>query len=456
MKVLFIAPSQYSIGELHNAIYLAKQLVSEGVQCHFLTSEKFIHYTKHAGMEATSLTRQVKQRRVVDACVTHFQPNLIILADYHILEIEPPLVDLDHMIGFDIPIATIDSLCFATESPTLYNKLFEPTSHQKEKSRMKYETRIRKIPNEIKVIRTCPINHPVQADDNIITVTLYTEPFSIDAQIKKEIRSTFACKDEDKLIMLSKAAWANMYVKMRRLEAGVHMDSSYSYENIIQKFMVNYLGVKELPSKVVIVGIAPEDNFIHSTENDRIQFKPMPFLDLAAYEELLFSCDLFITDNITSCSMAKAIFGYVPVLSLQNSQLTTNEQGEVSIPHHWEVNRKSFIPIMEKWQTILSTKVYPFITFPNGWVKELAPLLTDNPWMEVVETAEIFNIQETGMKIHDLLYCERTKAAVYEQQKRYIQAVTEVPQAMEMVNKIIEKREEICDESQSRVAKTIR
>ena len=36
------------------------------------------------------------------------------------------------------------------------------------------------------------------------------------------------------------------------------------------------------------------------------------------YEQLLLSCDLFITDNITSCSMGKAVFGKIPVISLVN------------------------------------------------------------------------------------------------------------------------------------------
>lgn len=456
MKVLFIAPSQYSIGELHNAIYLARQLLQHGVSCHFLTSTKFSDYARQAGMVVTPLTRQVKQTMVVDACIRSFQPNIVILADYHILEIESQLVDLNHIVSLDIPVATIDSLSFATQSMTLYNELFRHGSNGKGKSRMEYETKLRKAPESMRIIRTCPINHPRQEDENIVPVTLYTEAFSIDSEVRRKVRADLGCSDEDKLIMLSKAAWANFFVKMRRIESGIHMNKKYSYEHMIQQLMLSYLGEKELPSKVIIVGIGPEDNYMAIQHQKQIQFKAMPFLNLDEYEQLLFSCDLFITDNITSCSMAKAVFGYVPVLSLMNSQLQSNEQGDVHIPDSWEKYRNQLEPIIEQWQSVLATGIYPFITFPNGWVDELSPLLTDNPWLEAIQTAEIFDIQGTGTLMYDLLYCKETKQAVYERQESYIQQIIQAPNAMDMYNQLVGNKEENRNEDRKCTETTIR
>ncbi|KAA0560848.1 glycosyltransferase [Bacillus sp. CH30_1T] len=439
-KVLFIAPSQFSIGELHNAIYLSRQLESNGRTCHFLTSQNHLDYALNSGVKATPLRKKTMQTVAVKEVVQSFDPDAIIIADYHNLDLESPLIDLDFVLSLGLPTATIDSLCFGTESKVLKNRLFEENLLKRTRSTSKAEAFLRKIPETMKVIRTCPINDPSVKNERIQPVTLYKRPFNMELIKKEEVRQRFGCHSKtDKLIMVSKAAWANLFVKMRLMETKLYMDRKYSYEHFIQQLIECYLGVREVPSKVVIVGIAPENSLIQHASESKIKFVGMSFLNIKEYEDLLFSCDLFITDNVTSCSMAKALFGYVPVLSLVNTKVNTGDGGNLLFPEIWE-SQEGRDAILQKWTKVLPKGIYPFLTFPNGWVDELQPLLANNPFMEAIEISEIFNIRETGEKIYNLLYCEKTKKIVNEKQEKYINLIINTPDANDMMEFILDKK----------------
>ncbi|TCP69115.1 DUF6365 family protein [Baia soyae] len=432
MNVLFIAPSLFSIGELHNAIYLARQLEEQDIRTHFLTSPNHIEYVQQAGMSATSLRKATMQTAPIQALVEEFQPDVIVIADYHNLDLESPLIDLDYVIQLGIPCATIDSLSWAPNSRVLRNRLFDGTINRRPNANVKGEVHLRQVPEQMKIIRTCPINSPQDVDDRIKAVTLYKEPFHIDEDVKQQMRQRFGCEHEaDKLVMVSKAAWASLLVKMRMLESKLHMQASYSYEYFIQELIGQYLGTRLLPSKVVVVGIASEKGFLERDPHSKLSFVSLPFMNLNEYEDLLFSCDLFITDNITSCSMAKALFGYVPALSLINTKVVSSPERDVpSLP---QVSSEPIKEILERWNRVLPQGLYPFLTFPNGWTEELAPLLEENPFFDAIDIAEMFCVDQTGEKIWNMLYDKQTKQRIRDKQERYIEKIIHLPGAMEML-----------------------
>lgn len=384
-------------------------------------------------MKAQALSKKVMQRKIIKETVEEKEINVIIIADYHNLDLESPLIDLQYVIGLGLPIATIDSLCFGPKERLLHNQLFAGSSS---KARNKYEVKLRQVPEEMKVIRTCPINNPYFTNERIFPVTLYTESFQVESWKKKRVKQQFGCTNEnDKLVMVSKSAWANLMVKMRLMETSTHMKSTYNYEYFIQELITEYFGKQQADSKVYVIGVVPNDGFISEAQEQSLQFISLPFLDLEAYEEVLFSCDLFITDNITSASMAKALFAYVPTLCLVNSEVSMLSDGQVKLPAEWKSARLQ--EIMSKWLTVMPKGIYPFLTYPNGWVDELSPLLTDNPWMEAIDKSEIFDLVGTGEKIKDMLYCEEVKQSILDKQKAYIEKISQINKADEMIEFIL-------------------
>ncbi|WP_353855144.1 DUF6365 family protein [Bacillus sp. Bos-x628] len=431
MSVLFIAPSQFSIGELHNAVTLAKQLEEGGINTFFLTSQNHIDYTINAKIKAKALPRKTLQFHIVQEIAESIEAKAIIIADYHNLDIESPLIDLDKILELNIPVATIDSLSFGPNEKILKNQLFAHSF--KKKAAQKQQNIVRRVPSQMKIIRTCPVNNPNLKDERIFPVSLYPQGLKIKKQFREKIRSKYQClNNEDKLIMLSKSAWANLLVKMKLMETRSHMKSTYNYEFFIQELLTEYLSVKAIKSKIVIVGVSPDNNFIPINLNEKVTFIPLPFLDLEDYDELLLSCDLFVTDNITSASMAKSLIGSVPVLSLINTKVFLDEQKRPVLPPAWK--RPNLLKIMDKWLKVLPDGIYPFITFPNGWINELKDLFDKNPILEVLETVEIFDIKETGFKIHNLLYCEETKHVFAEKQKVYVDLIKNTPSAKDMLH----------------------
>ncbi|MGA3880297.1 DUF6365 family protein [Bacillus pumilus] len=430
MSVLFIAPSQFSIGELHNAITLAKQLEEGGINTFFLTSQNHIDYAINAKMKAKALPRKILQFHIVQEIAESIKAEAIIIADYHNLDIESPLIDLDKILELNIPVATIDSLSFGPNEKILKNQLFAHSF--KKKAAQKQQNIVRRVPNKMKIIRTCPVNNPNLKDERIFPVSLYPQDLKINKQVIEKTRSKYQClNNEDKLIMLSKSAWANLLVKMKLMETRSHMKSTYNYEFFIQELLTEYLSVKAIKSKIVIVGVSPDNNFIPINLNEKVTFIPLPFLDLEDYDELLLSCDLFVTDNITSASMAKSLVGSVPVLSLINTKVFLDEQKRPVLPSAWE--QPNLLKIMDKWLKVLPDGIYPFITFPNGWINELKDLFDKNPILEVLETVEIFDIKEAGLKIHNLLYCEETKHEFTKKQKVYVDLIKNIPNAKDML-----------------------
>ena len=435
MSVLFIAPSQFSIGELHNAICLARQLEESGTSTFFLTSANHIEYALNSKVNAKALSKKVRQTKIIKETVLEKEIQAIIIADYHNLDLESPLIDLDYILTLGVPVATIDSLCFGPDERVLYNQLFKGS---KSRARNKFAVEIRKIPESMKIIRTCPINNPRYESERVLPVTLYTQTLELETDKKEAVKKSFGCKHpEDKLVMVSKSAWANLLVKMRLMETATHMNAAYNYEYFIQELLIEYLGVQEINANIIIIGVAPEAGFVATNPEEKVQFVTLPFLDLEEYEDILFSVDLFITDNITSASMAKALFAHVPVLSLMNSKVSTTAEGKLELPTEWETNRLD--EILTKWLSVMSNGIYPFLTYPNGWVEELEPLLKGNPWYEVIDTSEIFDIQHTGQKIHQLLYCEETKKQTRVKQTAYIQEIIQLNKADKMLEFLMEK-----------------
>ncbi|MEH7787481.1 DUF6365 family protein, partial [Bacillus thuringiensis] len=238
MKVLFIAPSHFSIGELHNALCLAKQIQKDG-EVYFLTSEKFSWYASKSVANVTSLTKGLRQKEVIKQIINSFQPDAIVLADYHNLFLESPIIDLDYLLNLHIPCFSIDSLAWGSEDRLLENKLFKNANYNSLKKRSLIK--LPKIPSQFKLIRTCPVNSYKEDNEKIISVKLYKEALQIDEEIRMKIRTQLGCREQDKLIMIAKSSWANLLVKMRLMEKKQYNDARFSYEYILQELLSLYL-----------------------------------------------------------------------------------------------------------------------------------------------------------------------------------------------------------------------
>lgn len=108
-RILVVAPSSYSIGELANAVVLARQLDDRRVT--FLTSATYAGYARSAAFEAREIPRGRRAAGFVRDAVRDPQIDAVLLADHHLTSLERVFFRLSDALG-GAPLIALDSLCF--------------------------------------------------------------------------------------------------------------------------------------------------------------------------------------------------------------------------------------------------------------------------------------------------------------------------------------------------------
>lgn len=433
MRVVMVALSSHSYGELHNAICVASQLKSRGVEVLFLTSEGLRAYTQSAGMTVRVMPPALKQREILREVVAEYRPDALVLADYHLLDMEQNSLDLQVLTELPVACATFDSLGLAPEPRVLVNSLIRPEDERRLGRRYKRLQTIRALPEDIHILRPCPVNSPHQTNRRTFPVKLFEKPFALPEQQKKEVRQRFGLKDRhEKLIMFAKATWGTQILKYRQIaaQAGHSAKVTYTYEAFLQDLLTHYLADVEEP--VTVVGVLPhiqDGGVTHTRKN--IRFVNMPFLEMDAFLELVYSCDLFVSDNLPSSAMAKAVFCGVPALALQNTGFEGTQDGSpLTVPESWNL-RGDALELVQKWNRLLPGGIYPFRLYPTGWIDELKPLFDNNPYTDAIVNAEMYDVEETARNFTDLLCNDSVKANLRARQQAYIEQVTTLPSALD-------------------------
>lgn len=432
MRIVIAAPSSLSIGELHNAICVARQLMDRGAEVLFLTPEVHRAYTETAGMPVRVLPPLLKQREVLREIVREVRPDALVLADYYLLDVEQNSLDLEAIVELPVPCATFDSLAWAPQPRELHNRLIRPQDERLLGKKYKRTVHVRALPEEIQILRTCPVNAPVPAHGRIYPVKLFEKPFALAEEQKKEVRQRLGLKDNaEKLIMFAKASWSMLALKYRLMaQAGHSTKVTYSYEAFLQDMLLQYL--KEVDAPVTVVGVTPQVTRMAVTRTERnIRFVSMPFLEVQEFLALVLSCDLFVSDNLPSSAMAKAAFCGVPTLALLNTRLEGTQDGSpLRPPPDLSFTEEELEPI-QKWNRHLPGGIYPFHLYPNGWIDELRPLFDHNPYIDAIARTEMYDIAETTRCFSDLLCNEHAKADLHARQQAYIDQVLALPSAFD-------------------------
>ena len=79
--------------------------------------------------------------------------------------------------------------------------------------------------------------------------------------------------------------------------------------------------------------------------------------------------------------------------------------------------------------------LYPFLVFPNGWHKELAPLMEKNDYFNCVHTCEIFDLRNTSKTIFNMLYSKTEIEKLKKMQQLYIDNVCNLPTINDVIKR---------------------
>jgi hypothetical protein len=424
MRVIFVALSKFSVGELHNALCVAQQLQRRGAEVLFLTPPEQQAYAEAAGMQVRVLPLKLHQQ--IQEVIEDFRPDAVVLADYYLLDIESEILDLEALLRLPVPCATFDSFRWAPEPRTVENRLIRPQDERLFKGKFDRLARVRALPEGVQILRACPVNVPTKPEGRVISLKMYEQPFTITEARRREVRQRLGVREDgEKLVMFAKASWALKAMYYRMLQSGGRAARlTYSYEDFLQELLIHYIA--EVDAPVTVVGVMPQGKGEVYRQEQR-RFVSMPFLPMNEFTELVLSCDLFVTDNMPSSATTRAVFGRVPVIVLTNTLLTGTQDGSpLTFPEHLRLSEEG-AALIQKWNSLLHGGIYPFTIYPNGWIDELRPLFQNNPYCTTLVQAEMYALSETAHCFAELLCNRKAREVLQARQQAYIEQVVGLP-----------------------------
>ena len=316
-------------------------------------------------------------RNEIEQIIKNFCPDLIILFDVYTFEYSKNWTgcNLNFLKSFKIPIATLDEYDYEnTDYKIDYYGLF-----------------VRKLPNLIDkcdyILKNCPLNVP--NEKNILSPNaFYYKVFSKTTQLKEkekeEIRRAIfnISNDNLKIVTLVTSTW--------------EVQGAYAFSN--QTKLANWLGpiifhyLCDTKEDLILVHIGKEN--WNLTSSNTVKYIHFENLDPIKFEKVIAASDLFVTYNLVSISLSKAIMLNTPAIVLNNQKI-------IDFSRFSEILKERPLWYQRMAQSIC--KVYPFHASLFGWKNFLTPHLKNNPYLNIFPIVDVFNYNSTLKTIKNVL-----------------------------------------------------
>lgn len=410
MIILFIVTSFWAYGELGIACEFALRAREAGHKPYFIIPPSHDKTIEKYGFPYTTLLPKSGQvnRILLTDIELRLKPEIILLADflnYNFCESHYGLTPDDLRI-FSGKLGTFDNFDWVI------------TGNQMDT----YGFRADKF-GEIDVRRygfrlcPCPIVNPHSGErENTYHYSLFTQNLPYRADATKEWKIKIGLPTDKKLILFTHAPWQESYKQYPDVEAFVKASNEVFY----------YL-IKCLAKEHTVLCIGAKGYF-SECENDHILYKEQ--LPPKEFEQFLLATDLFISRNITSTSLARAVLSGIPSVNFSNSLFFSKTK----------LLRKDQLPfkpialvdaILEKLE-----RCYPYRMFPVGWYKFLAPVLKNNPYGKTLLLLEQFDVTNSLKRINELLEEDERKERLQQSLRQYKQTLNELPSVAQIIEKI--------------------
>jgi hypothetical protein len=368
-EIVFVCPGRYSVGELYNAIVMSRSLEAAGFTTKFIVTEQLAAYATGSGADV--IVRSMRRGRGPEVVETieQLNPDLAVLADYHLPFLEPGAAGIQNLVSSTVPTVMLDSLGFGFAGGEVSNALaalpgaealhrwFTPTTH---------------IP---RVTDAHTLLHPVPVAtmDAPNAFSLYDSVPEVGSG-REAIRERYGVEPGRALVVVAQSAWAatgfTQLGRTRRRQLG------RSYDALRVDWILHCLSLVGLP--ITVVGVRRDS--AASERHPNVSLVHTPFLALDDFSDLLGAADLYITDNLLSAAMARATLMGTPCLALvHESPVVTAAANEFEAAWHSEMN--SLFPGYD----------FDYLVNPFGWIAEVGAMLAGNPYLQSVPRVDVFD-----------------------------------------------------------------
>jgi hypothetical protein len=401
-KHLLLALGLKGLGEAALGIRLATELRAAGDEVFCLAHQSNARLLEGTLPHTTFGTAAAPLFSIyLNSCVAGFKPSSIILSDYFTTTLFFELYGLDPSIltSLGIPIFAIDTWDSAKASSTIDVLMND------------YRT-VALWPGKVKSI--CPVPFLAPHNKSGFYGSL-PEKVSITSKIRRHLRHALGIGDAARGVLFCTGAWQHPNYDS-------HSDSARRCAASLPLLIGEY--ISRLGPDVHLVHVGPQRYKLEEQLNNRYHWLPsLPPID---FDQLVAGMDLFLSMNISATTIAKAMVFNVPTLVIQNSvSAGTREEAEAAMPCPPS-------PALLKWLD-RSLPLFPFVLWPIGYYRYLKPILQDNPYVAVLDVAELLHEDRIHALLSSLLFNQAARDEQAHRQAHYLSHVRSLPTGAQLV-----------------------
>ncbi len=410
VKIAFITLGTESAGEMTIALEFAVRLPADLFDIIFLVPRKFAFFfrDKRQRFNHYSLNPKKGKEKNREEILNFFKtqkPHMAVVSDPYTMEYAFSWSGFrfSHLKELGIPVVGVDEF----EYPSTDYRIDY------------YGGLVKQLPPFIEqcdvILRNCPLNVPRVTSQKIKNYSFIGGNKKLSRKIRKTVRENLGIAEEEKMIFFATSIWEHMI-----LNKIAPLATFLKWRPIIFE---NYLNL--VKGKVTLVHVGPDPFGVNTNRFKCLNLKNVAPLD---YEKYLLSSDLFITFNIVSVTLSKAVFGEVPSIVLQNDKVINFKKLQDRLTQ------------MPGWYQDMANevkKVFPFRTSSFGWHEFLKPVLRDNDYLNTFLRVPFFKMDEVVSSIGMLLFDSAAAASLKEKQQLYVENMLRLPTPGKVIEEII-------------------
>ncbi|WP_412538073.1 DUF6365 family protein [Longispora sp. K20-0274] len=374
MRMLFLAPSQMSKGDAAVAADLARQIPRKRLQVGFVAAAEAMPQLHDLGMPTLPLTgaTPAENQAILDRVVRGFRPDCLITADAFAVDRSSDWTGLtvDGLRErYDCPIGSIDRVGWQDTDYTA--DLYGGDS----------ERLPRLLDSCDLLIRPCPPHAPTgkpagAGRPTVVHAGLHRGGLKEGGLRPVTIEDAPAPEAESKpVIFIVNSDWE--YRNPRGSQAVAELIEA------LPGVLHSHFAALGRPLR--IVHVSPQAWQLPIAEH--IDYRHFTRLPYPMFHARLAAANLFVTTNVLSATLGRAVLAGVPALVLQNRSTVEREAAPAWLGAAAPGLRTA----------------HPFRVAPLGWYDLLDPLLTASPYRDCFATAEIFDRESVLGRMSALL-----------------------------------------------------
>ena len=416
-KILDIILGDMSTGELGIAISFIKGQSAEKYNHLLLIPEEKAVILDRNTLSYRTISKvqtAVQNQQLISELIQSYAPDLIILFDAFTFEYAQNWTgfNMELLKKCGIPIASIDEYEYTRTNYKLdYYGVF-----------------VKKLPDLLNhcnfVFKNCPLSMP-RADHG--KNEYYYKALNALNLPDSDRHATFRRKvfGEDsvgrKIVFFPTSAW--------EVEGAYSFSCQNSLAEWLGPLLFHYLD--DLKENILLFHVGKENWNLAS--KGKLVYYHRDSLTTSEFEECIQLSDLFVTYNVVSISLSKAVLFGIPSIVLNNQKIIEFEKLAGTLEKRPEWYRRMACEVK---------KVYPFRASMFGWFSFLKECLKDNSYTETFVTAPVFNYSKMMELLRTALFDSDYRQAIQLAQTNFAKEYDKIPSPEKVLDDMFGLQEE--------------